>query len=160
MRNILTFLLVYALWLLSSAVALVVAWVIRQTYLLVAGVLLSDPDLTSSQLFNANLRANAVDRWAILVLGVMIVVLVVYVEHYYRTGAAKGKLLQHFLRVSSYQVGVMAAFHLTYLGVGLGARLLTVSGALLPLGELALTLILVWLSRRLAPRTRPRVLGI
>jgi hypothetical protein len=56
------------------------------------------------------------DRFGILVLGLLSLILVIYFEHYYRTGADQRRLWQRFARVTLLQIAFLAAsFGLSWL---------------------------------------------
>ncbi|MCD6285880.1 MAG: hypothetical protein J7M39_08215, partial [Anaerolineae bacterium] len=98
---------------------------------------------------------NAVDRFSIVVLGVLSVLLVVGVEHYYRTGVEKGQLLRRWVLVTAIESGVLfvaLAIQAIYLGV-LG--LFTVWSVLVPCGVLAVTVALSWVLTRMPKNPSP-----
>ena len=110
---------------------------------------------TSAQQFQVPLTRNAIDRFSILVLGVLSVLLVVTVEHYYRTGVELGQLMRRFVLVTAIEFGVLfvaLAIQAIYLGV-LG--LFTIWSVLLPCGVLAVTVVLSWILTRMPKNPSP-----
>src|SRR4051794_37253403 len=73
--------LAYLFWLITCGLALLDALVLRSTY----HVLLTFD-------FSQRYAARAVDDLSVLVLGVLLLILVIFIEHYYRTGAQNNKL--------------------------------------------------------------------
>lgn len=59
--------------------------------------------------FSSKMGYRAISVWAIFFLGIPWIILVFYVENYYREGSEKGKLWKRFLRVTLYEVGLIAA---------------------------------------------------
>ena len=110
---------------------------------------------TSAQQFQVPLARNAVDRFSIVVLGVLSVLLVVAVEHYYRTGVEQGQLLRRLVLVTAIESGVLfaaLAIQAIYLGM-LG--LFTVWSVLIPCGVLAVTVALSWVLTRMPKNPFP-----
>jgi len=50
-----------------------------------------------------------IDRALVLILGLIALVLVLYLEHYYRTGVSRKQLWPRFVRVSGVQVAIVLA---------------------------------------------------
>ncbi len=104
---------------------------------------------------SASLAALMLSLFLILILGVLCVLLVVVVEHYYRTGVEVGQLSRRFVQVTAIEGGVLftaLAIQVIFLGV-LG--LFTVWSVLLPLVVLALTVGLSWLLTRMPKNSPP-----
>lgn len=143
--------LAWGLWAVTSAAGVFIAfWAVRGaigsiTEAMTMGALQG----TSAQQFRVPLVRNAVDRFAVLGLGILLVLVVVAVEYYYRTGVEQGQLLRRFVQVTAIEFGALfiaLAIQTTFLGV-LG--LFTIWSLLLPCGALAVTVALSWVLTRL-----------
>jgi hypothetical protein len=148
MRSLAHYALAYLFWIITCALALLVAWVVRSTYVLLMGVALANPSLNSSQVFNATLRSNAVDRFALVLLGVVVLVVFVLSEYYYRSGASQGRLLRRFWRATALELGLLAVCHLVTLVVLFRAGAASAASILLPVGEFLLAGGLFWLRKQ------------
>ncbi len=105
---------------------------------------------TSAQQFQVPYTRNSVDRVSVVVLGVLSVLLVVGVEHYYREGLEHSQLWRRFVRVTAIESGVLFAAYaiqMIYLGV-LG--LFTIWSVVIPAGVLLVTVALTWLLSRMS----------
>jgi hypothetical protein len=94
-----------------------------------------------------------VDRFAILALGVLSVVVVVGIEHFYRTGMEEGVLWRRVVLVTAIEFGVLFA-SLTVQSVVMGALgLVTIWSIALPSAALAIAAALTWLLTRMPQGT-------
>ena len=151
-RSISTYIVAWSLWGISSAAGiLVLFWPFRDAVRAIAEALtLGARHGTSAQQFQVPYTLAAVDRVTVVVLGLLSVLLVVGVEYYYRTGAEEDQLARRFVQVTAIESGILfaaLAIQSVYLGV-LG--LFTIWSVVVPLGVLAVTVILSWLLTRMA----------
>ena len=147
----------WGLWAFTSALGVVIGfWALRDAINSIAGAMtMGALQGTSAQQFQVPLVRNAVDRFSIIVLGVLSVLLVVAVEHYYRTGVEQGQLLRRLVLVTAIESGVLfaaLAIQAIYLGM-LG--LFTVWSVLVPCGVLAVTVALSWVLTRMPKDPSP-----
>lgn len=133
--------LAYLLWLITSAVAVIGATVLRSTY----QILLAFD-------FSQRYTARAVDDFGVLVIGVGLVVLVIFVEHHYRTAVQKGRLWLRFCRLTFVELGLIALFHFVQFGVALRYQKFDMPTLLIGSSEFVLALIVGWLYRFLQQR--------
>lgn len=150
------YLLAYALWVVTSALGIFVGfWAVRDVLGAMAefvtlGTLWGIP----SQRLQVVFARNAVDRFSIIILGVSAVILVVVVEHYYRTGVDEGRLLRRFVNATAIETGIL------FTALGLQTVLASVMGLftiwsiLGPLLILAITVGLTWVCTRVPAEPR------
>ncbi|HEY65065.1 MAG TPA: hypothetical protein G4O02_10900 [Caldilineae bacterium] len=86
----------YLLWLLSSALAVLDLIAARATVMRIATVI-----------GLGRWVLGAIDRFGILILGVVGCAFVLFCEYYYREGVAKRRLWYRFGRVSAVEIGVL-----------------------------------------------------
>ncbi len=157
LRKASAYVLAWGLWALSSALGVLIAfWAVRGAIGSLAEALtLGALQGTPSQQFQVASVRNAADRFAILILGVLSVLMVVVIEYYYRTGVDERQVPRRFVLVTAIESGLLfvaLAIQVIFLGV-LG--LFTVWSVLLPLAALALTVGLSWLLTRLPKSPSP-----
>jgi hypothetical protein len=141
----------WMLWAVTSVVGvLILFWPVRDAIRAIAEALtMGARHGTSAQQFQVPYTLNAVDRVVVVVVGLLSVLTVVGVEHYYRGGAEQSQLMRRFVQVTAIESGVLfgaLAIQAIYLGV-LG--LFTIWSVVVPLGILALTVVLSWVVTRL-----------
>lgn len=91
---------VYGFWVVTIALAILILIVSRQTAGIAAEVAGLDPQ-----------ARTLIDRVILFVVAVMVVVLIVFIEHYYRVGLGKGLLLKRASRVLGIELLVLAVLH-------------------------------------------------
>jgi len=150
-RKVSEYIVAWGLWAFTSALGVLIGfWAVRDAINAIAAAMtMGALQGTSAQQFQAPLVRGAIDRFSVLVLGVLSVLLVVAVEHYYRTGVEQRQLLKRLVLVTAIESGVLfvaLAIQAIYLGV-LG--LFTVWSVLVPCGVLAVTVALSWVLTRM-----------
>ncbi len=153
-RQVSKYVLAYSLWVVSSAVGLSVAWMIRNAYLLVVGAMTMGllQQGTPSERFQVPPMRNAVDRFGIVILAVAMVVVVVFVEYYYRTGVDEGQLARRFVLATAVESGVLFVALAVQAALGAALGLFTIWSILAPLGVLVVTVALSWVLTRMPKR--------
>ena len=147
--NFFQYVLAYLLWLITGAVAVIGAAVLRSTY----QILLAFD-------FSQRYTARAVDDFSVLAIGIGLVVLVIFVEHYYRTAVQKGRLWLRFCWLTLLELGIIALLHFVQFGVALRYQKFDTTTLLIGVSELVLALIAGWLYRFLQQRqVRRAVIG-
>jgi hypothetical protein len=99
-RTLLRYGLAYLLWLVTIGLAVLAALVVRESFdFLVA--------------LNALHRytAHAVSNFLFLVLGVLVLIVIIFAEHWYRTGVPRGLLAARFGRLAAILLAVIAFLH-------------------------------------------------
>ena len=99
-REIAGWIAAYGLWVLSVAIGIALYLVSRQTAGIVMVVAGAD-----------ELVRTAVDRFFLFFAAIALIVVIVFLEHYYRTGYLKGRLLTRAARVVGIELLVLAALH-------------------------------------------------
>jgi hypothetical protein len=94
------YMLAYFLWAVAIALAVLAAMVARETYLLLVAL---NPI--------HRYTAHAINNFLVLLLGLLVLGLIVFAEHYYRTAVPQGRLAARFARLTMVLVGVIATLH-------------------------------------------------
>ncbi len=150
-RKIAEYLLGWSLWAITSTLGIfIMFWAVRGAIsaLTEAATLGTMMTGTPADRFQVPYIRNAVDRFSTLIMGILAVLLVVLVEHYYRTGVESGTLWRRFTLVTAIEFGVLFVA-LTIQVIFMGALgLFTVWSLVLPCAALAITVLLSWLLTR------------
>ena len=99
--------------------------------------------------FYIGMQIRAVDTWSFLLLGFLVVAAIVYIEYFYRSGVAKSRLLVRFLLVTAIEMGILGLAHLLNFIIAVSLNATSWLNVYLPLIELIVTGIFIWLYRRL-----------
>ena len=99
----------------------------------------------ATALFYSYLQTRSLDQWSYLLLGLLLVVLIVFVENFYRTGVQPGTLRLRFFQVTTIEFGVLFLANLTSAMVIWDVSGFTWRSLFYPLLELITTTIFVWL---------------
>jgi hypothetical protein len=146
MRQVPKYALAYLLWAVSIALGFYVINTVRQT---IIGLLdLSRQGAGDVDQFSRLMQRNAVDRFGVVILGLVLLVVIIAAEHLYRTGVARGTLARSFFLITAIQLGIVFVFDGMFLIAALGAGILTAAAGLVQLVELALLALFIWLYRR------------
>ncbi len=100
MRRVLVYGLAYLLWAVTTALGILDAVVIRNTYQLALA-------MTSWHRYTL----NAVDKVATVLLALVLVIMLIFWEYYYRTGVQRSKLLERFCLVTAVESGFLFLSH-------------------------------------------------
>jgi hypothetical protein len=85
----------------------------HSTYLTVLSIgLAGKAAISQAELLHANLQVQAAGDWAYLVLGLLMIVLLVFAEHDYRSAVPGGWLWGRFCRLSAIECGLLFGTHL------------------------------------------------
>ncbi len=97
------YLLAYLFWLISIGVAMLAALAILDTsvYAMAAAEW-------------GRYQIQAVRQFTLFILGIILLALLVFSEHYFRTGVKRKRLLERFARLTGLYLLVMAGFHGLY----------------------------------------------
>lgn len=113
-RQILHYLLAYLLWILSVSLGIFTLNLVRETVLLAMVVSSSAGNLSKSELFYRSLQAGAAAQWSIVLVGLFALILLVALEHLYRTGATSGELWKSFFLVTGIECAVLFVVNTAY----------------------------------------------
>lgn len=155
-KNISRFAVGYIFWAISIVIAGVVGLLLRDAIMnaLVVGASANMSD-DAHTAFYLGFQLRAVEPWTYMLFGILMIVLVVFLETFYRTGAAIGRLLQRFMIVTGIQAVVLAAAHVIRFAasssLGSAPSLILLLAAI----ELAVAAALIFFSRRLAHQPQP-----
>ena len=107
-RRASSYILAYLLWIVSTGLGILALYYVREAYLLsLAVAAFKRSDRPPAELFDQAMRARAADQWSLLVVGILTIVLIVYLEHLYRSGVPSGSLWARFSLVSALEIGVL-----------------------------------------------------
>ena len=113
-RRFSTFALAYLLWAITTILGGMVLLQARDAYLSV--VIMTTYDRfkdNASELFYSSLQTRSLDTWSYLLLGLLLVILIVFIEYFYRTGVQPQKLRLRFIQVTAIEFGVLFLANLT-----------------------------------------------
>jgi len=153
MKTVSRYALAYLLWALTIVAMVVVALLARDA-LMNALTMASTASLTpdAPDAFDVSVRLRAVGTWSYPIIGIPLVVLVVFLEHHYRTAASTTLLLARFVKVAALTLIVLFLGHLVLFLTSRSAGVMDWAGALLPALELVVVGLLfgiyAWLHRR------------
>ena len=157
-RRFSTYALAYLLWAITIVLGGMVLLQARDAYLSV--VVLTTFDRykdNATDLFYSSLQTRTLDQWSYLLLGLLLVVLIVFIEHFYRTGVQPGILRLRFFQVTAIEFAGLFLANLTSAMVIWGVSGFTWRSLFYPLLELLTTIIFIWLwidTRRRKMRSR------
>jgi len=158
MKTVSRYALAYLLWALTIIAMVVVALMARDA-LMNALTLASVTDLEPGALgaLDASMRLRAVGTWSYPIIGIILVVMVVFLEHHYRTAPSTPNLLARFIKATAFTLAVLFVGHLVLFIMSRSAGLMGWAGAWLPAAELVGVALLfglhAWLRRHPASVT-------
>jgi hypothetical protein len=132
----------YLLWAVTIALAVVAAALAREAYMLLLGV---------NEVNRYFIQAS--HNFLVLLLGLLVLAVVVFAEHHYRTAVPKGWLARRFFRLAAILVGLIALLHTVRLVLLFTLGAASSGDGLLAGGEWVVTLVLVWLAQWFRSRT-------
>ena len=114
LKPVSTYVLSYLFWAVSIVVGAWVLLELRDAFLSVISVLtLENAQGNKTELFYASYRVRMADTWSYLVIGILAVVMVVYLEHVYRTSVATGQVWARFSQITALELGLLAVAGIT-----------------------------------------------
>lgn len=131
------YVLAYFFWAVSVVIAVVVLLVSRTSLMLALGV------TTWDRYFE-----HALNQFGFLFLAIFILAVIIFTEHFYRTGVEKNKLFARFLLITLLESIALIMLHLARLVAEISLGLFTSASLLVVGSEFVLTLVLVWLYRQ------------
>jgi hypothetical protein len=150
MRRVSEHILAWVLWAITCAIGFFVAYMthtalvttVRFVATTAAG---NDPHL----IFQAKFTGDTVYQFGLIIAAILLLILLVATEPYYRSGVDKGELLRRFVLLTTIELGILfVALALQVIITGI-LGLFTISGLLIALGVLALTVLGSWAVTRL-----------
>ena len=143
--------LAYILWAVSVVVAGGVGLIARDAFSTVLTMAASTKAGTDQSAdFYLGLQLRAAEPWMYIIFGLFLIAVIAFVEYYYRIGAGQELLLQRFLLVTGVEIGVLTVAHVARFLVVAALGAAAWSGLVLPIIELVVTGIFIWLYRRMA----------
>jgi len=146
MRQVPKYVLAYLLWVVSIALGALGALMIRQAVSGMFGIALLNA--VPEQEFSLRMQSNAADRFGVVILGIVLLMLIVVAEHYYRTGVQQGRLLRYFSLFTAIELAVLLVANTLILSQSLRAGLPAGGNVAVELAILTLLVLFVWLYRR------------
>ena len=153
-RQVLSYVLAYILWAISTGLGILVLTKGRETVLLAMVVSNNVGNPTKSQQFYSSLIAAAIDNWSILVIGVLVLILLVGIENLYRMSVPSGKLLKRFFLISGIECALLFYVHSIYYSLSQTFRVLNWTAIALPAVEFTLAALFLWISYILRSKVR------
>ncbi len=99
----------------------------------------------ATALFNSSMQTRTLDTWSYLVLGLVLVILIVFLEHFYRTGVIPQKLRLRFFQVTTLEFAVLFIANMISTAVVWQVSGFTWGSLFYPILELITTGIFIWL---------------
>jgi hypothetical protein len=138
--------LAYLLWLVSFILGGMVLFQIREAYLsLVVVTTFKKVQGDATAEFYAGLQTRALDQWSYLLLGLLLIVLIVFIEHHYRTAVEPGLLRIRFFRVTALEFSLLFVANLTAAATVWSVSAFTFRSLFYPILELITAGIFIWL---------------
>lgn len=153
MKEYARYVLAYGLWLVSIVAGSVIGLLTRDAVLNVlalsaAGRMQQSPSLA----FYTGLQLRAGNIWSYFLLGIVLVVMVVVLEHWYRTAVPLGRLAERFFLTTAIELAVLFVGHAFYFALFLSAGLAPWRSVAIPALELlavgACAALYLWRVRR------------
>ena len=138
--------LAYLLWVITTILGGLTLFQLRDALLSV--LVMSTYDRVkdnATALFNSSLQTRNMDQWSYLLLGLLLVVLLVFVEYFYRSGVQPGTLRLRFFQVTAVEFVVLFAANLMSAIVVWQVSGFTWRSLFYPLLELITAVIFIWL---------------
>ncbi len=146
MRQVPKYVLAYLLWVVSIALGALGALLIRQAISGMFGIALLNADPEHE--FSLRMQSNAADRFGVIILGIVLLMLIVVAEHFYRTGVQQGRLLRYFSLFTAIELAVLLVSNTIILGQSLRAGLPAGGNVAVEVIILTLLVLFIWLYRR------------
>lgn len=163
MRRTSEYVVGYLLFAFNTVVAALVGWF--GSRFVMAGLAILTAARTAGnerETFYAQFSLRATDVWSYMIIGILLIMVYVFLEWWYRTGVQKGRLWTRFFIVTAIECGVMFVLHMFYAIPALTIGLATLRDFYLPIGELLAAGVFVWLYQRQKHLTthnhRPRLM--
>ena len=151
MKEFSRYALAYALWAVSVVVAGAVGLIVRDT--ISSGLTLSAASVTGTSQatdFYLGLQLRAAEPWTYIVFGILLIMLIAFLDHYYRGGVVQERLLPRFLLITAIEIGLLTLAHASRFIFGVILDAVSWTSLALPLVEAVVTGIFIWLYRRLS----------
>jgi hypothetical protein len=150
MRRTSEYILAWLLWAITCIIGAFVAYMVYDAVPKAARVVITasagnDPHL----MFQARYTGDAVDRFTLIILAILLIVWLVFTEAYYRAGVDRGELARRFALLTTIEFGILFVALALQVIVTSILGLFTFSGLLITLGALALTVLGSWVVLRL-----------
>jgi hypothetical protein len=150
MRRVSEHILAWVLWAITCAIGLFVAYMLHTALVSATGVIVAaaagnDPHLV----FQATRTTNAVYQFGLVILAILLIIWLVFTESYYRAGVDEGQLPRRFALLTTIELGILFVALAVQVIVTSILGLFTISGLLITLGVLALTVVGSWAVMRL-----------
>lgn len=138
--------LAYLLWALSIILSGLVLLQVRDAYLsMIVLASYNRVQNNAAALFYANLQTRSLDQWSYLFLGIILIVIIVFIEYYYRSAVVPGRLRLHFFQVTSIEFVALLIANLISAAVVWNVGGFTWRSLYYPVLELLVSVIFIWL---------------
>lgn len=131
------YVLAYVLWAVSVAAAITILLSSRSSLMIALGVTQWD-----------RYFEHAINQFGFLFLAIFGLAVIVFTEHFYRTGVEKGKLFSRFFLMSFWELLVLTVVQLAALISMVQLALFTPARLIWVVGEALLCAMVYWLYRR------------
>jgi hypothetical protein len=150
MRRASGYILAWVLWAITCAIGLFVAYMVHTAFVSATSLIITtaagnDPHLV----FQATQTTKVVYQFGLVILAILLIIWLVFTESYYRAGVESGQLPRRFALLTTIELGILFVALTTQVIVTSILGLFTISGLLIALGLLALTVVGSWAVTRL-----------
>lgn len=129
--------LAYLLWAISIVAGSVIGLFTRDTLLNIVSISsIGRMQADSKTAFYMGLQIRAGSMWSYFLLGIILIVMVVLIEYWYRVGVPTGRLLARFFLVTAVELAILFVGHALYFFVSWATGLTTWRSAAVPAIEL------------------------
>ncbi len=132
-----SYVVAYALWAVSVTASVLVGLLVQSALVQMATIAALDTAGDPGAALDASLRIRFGDVWSYMLIGLILVAVVVFVEHWYRTGVETGRVLVCFLHVTVFQFAILFVVHSVYFAMARAAEINDWSAIYIPCAELA-----------------------
>jgi hypothetical protein len=154
-RPILRYVLAYLLWIISTGLGILVLNLMRETLLLSMVASAATGEVSASDKYYQALRVSAVYNWSILVIGVIVLIILVALEHFYRTAGRENKVWKLFFLISGIETTILLLTHITYFALEQSVAAVGWWGIAIPAAEALVAALFWWLYMRTRKKLAP-----
>lgn len=144
-KTILHYLAAYVMLVVSLGFGVFVLNMIRETILLGMVYHVTAGEPTKSDQFYRSLQVNVAYQWSYLFIGIIVIIIMVILENYYRTGVEAQAIWRRFFLVTGVEFGFLFITHAINTGLQMTFYRVPVIMVAVPISEGLLMGLFLWL---------------